>query len=184
VPFFESPEGSQWPEDWSRDGRFILINDRNAGIVALPTKGDRKPIRVMLSDTGVIDYSQLSPDGHWMAYTSTESGQAEVRIASFPDFRNGKQVSASGGHALRWRQDGKELFYMTGDGQLMAVGFAASGSTFDTTAPEKLFATGTIVGTPGGEPYAVASDGRFLVLDSVEDGQPIVVRLNWTSMLK
>jgi Tol biopolymer transport system component len=119
VPFFESPEGSQWPEDWSRDGRFILINDRNAGIVALPTKGDRKPIRVMLSDTGVIDYSQLSPDGHWMAYTSTESGQAEVRIASFPDFRNGKQVSASGGHAPRWRQDGKELFYMTGDGQLM-----------------------------------------------------------------
>ena len=121
VPLFESPEGSQWPDDWSSDGRFILINDRNVGVVALPTTGDRKPIRLLLSDA-VIDESHVSPDGRWVAYASTESGRAEIRVASFPEFKNIKQVSAGGGNDPVWRRDGKELFYMTGDGQIMAVG--------------------------------------------------------------
>jgi Tol biopolymer transport system component len=47
VRVFGSPAGSEWPDDWSRDGRFILINDRNTAIIALPTMGDRKPIRLL-----------------------------------------------------------------------------------------------------------------------------------------
>jgi WD40 repeat protein len=187
VPVFESAEGHQWPDDWSRDGKFILINDRNAGIVDLPTTGDRKPIRLLLSPSAVIDEAHFSPDAQWVAYVSTESGQAEIHVASFPEFQITKQVSAGGGNAPQWRGDGKELFYMTGDGQIMAVGVSATGLTLNTTAPKKLFATGVSTGTPGGNHYAVSFDGnRFLVPTSAQDSRPtpITVMLNWTSTLK
>jgi serine/threonine protein kinase len=184
VQMFASPEGSQWPDDWSRDGRFILINDRNRGIRALPTTGDRKPIRLMLSDT-VVDESQFFPDGRWVAYVSTEPGQAEVFVTPFPDFTYHRQVSTGGGNAPRWRRDGKELFYMTGDGQLMAVEVKVSDTTLDTTAPTKLFATGVTAGTPGGNTFSVSGDGnRFLVLGRDSRSTPISVILNWTSLLK
>jgi eukaryotic-like serine/threonine-protein kinase len=164
VAVFESKEGSQWPDDWSSDGRFILINDRNAGIVALPTTGDRTPIRLLRSDA-VIDEAHFSPDGRWVAYVSTESGQAEIFVASFPEFKQIKQVSADGGNEPLWRGDGKELFYVTGDGELMAVGVSVAGSVLHTTAPQKLFATRISTGTPGVNRYAVSADGtRFLVL--------------------
>jgi tRNA A-37 threonylcarbamoyl transferase component Bud32/dipeptidyl aminopeptidase/acylaminoacyl peptidase len=188
VPVFESSEGSQWPHDWSHDSQFILINDRNRGIVALPTAGDRKPMRLLLSAApDVIDDGQFSPDSRWLAYASTESGQAEVRVASFPEFRNIKQVSAGGGVEPRWRGDGKELFYITSYGQIMAVGVSDTGSRLDTTAPRKLFTTRVSTGIPGSYKYAASANGsRFLVLSPVDDsrGTPITVVLNWPSMLK
>jgi Tol biopolymer transport system component len=187
VPVFASTERPQWPDDWSRDGRFILINDGNVGIVALPTTGDRKPTPLLRSDEAVIDYSRFSPNGRWVAYASTESGQAEIRVASFPEFTHIKQVSAGGGQAPQWRGDGKELFYMTGDGQLMAVGVRVTGSMLETTTPKKLFATRVRTGTPGTARYAVSADGnRFLVSGPVQDSRPapLTVILNWTSMLK
>jgi hypothetical protein len=187
VQVYESTEGHQWPDNWSADGRFILINDRNVGIVALPTTGDQKPIRLLHSDTAVIDYSRFSPDGHWVSYTSTETGQAEIWVASFPGFRNIKKVSAGGGQGAQWRRDGKELFYLTGDGQLMAVGVSVNESKLETTTPKRLFATGVRTGTPGSDRYAVSADGnRFLVLAPVPDSRPapLTVIVNWTSLLK
>ena len=79
------------------------------------------------------------------------------------------------------------MFYMTGDGQLMAVGVSVTGSMLDTTAPKKLFATRAGAGTPCANDYDVSADGkRFLVLESVRDSRPtpITVILNWTAMLK
>jgi Tol biopolymer transport system component len=187
LPVFESPEGSQWPDDWSRDGQLLLINDRNSGIVVLPMTGDGKPRRLLLSDKAVIDKPTFSPDVRWVAFASTESGPAEIMVASFPEFTNIKQVSAGGGHLPEWRPDGKELFYMTGDGELMAVEVRDTGSTLDTAAPRKLFDTRATAGTPGSNRYAVSADGnRFLVLAPAADSrpEPIAVVLNWTSLLK
>lgn len=145
-------------------------------------------MRLLLSAApDVIDNACFSPDGRWVAYASTESGQAEIRVASFPEFRNIRQVSAGGGVEPRWRGDGKELFYITSYGQLMAVGVSDTGSMLDTTAPRKLFATRVSTGIPGSSHYAVSADGsRFLVLSPIEDNRatPITVVLNWTSMLK
>jgi dipeptidyl aminopeptidase/acylaminoacyl peptidase len=187
VAVYESSEGSQWPDDWSRDGRYILINDRNTGIVALPTAGDRKPIRVVRSNTAVLDEAHLSHDGRWVAYVSTESGQPEIRVASFPSFTDVKQVSTNGGHQPMWRADGKELFYLTSDGDMMAVDVRVAGSRLEATAPEKLFAARVMASTPGTNTYAVSRDGsRFLVLGSDQDNgpEPITVILNWPSLLK
>ena len=96
-------------------------------------------------------------------------------------------MSAGGGNEPQWGRDGKELFYRTTDGQLMAVGVSVTGSMLDTTAPKKLFATGVRSGTPTVNRYAVSGDGsRFLVLASDQDNRPtpITVILNWTSTLK
>jgi Tol biopolymer transport system component len=189
VLVFASPEGSQWPDDWSSDGQFILINDRNVGIRALATSGDRNSIRLLLSDAAVVDEARFSPDGRWVAYASTESGLAEIYVASFKggEFKDGKQVSLGGGNEPQWRRDGRELFYMTGVGQVMSVGVSITGSSLETTAPRKLFATRASAATFGENTYAVSADGeRFLVLAPVQDSRPapIMVVLNWTSLLK
>jgi len=67
------------------------------------------------------DEPRVSPDGHWVAYNTDESGRWEVYIASFPGFTERRQVSNNGGVQGYWRKDGKELFYLTLDGNLVSV---------------------------------------------------------------
>ena len=69
------------------------------------------------------DNPRVSPDGHWVAYNSIESGRWEVYVAAFPTFADKRQVSVNGGCQPLWRKDGKELFYLTLEGKLMAVDF-------------------------------------------------------------
>ena len=64
---------------------------------------------------------QFSPDGKWISYTSDESGQAEIYLRAFPSGSTRIQVSIAGGRIARWRQDGKELYYVSPDLKSMAV---------------------------------------------------------------
>src|SRR5439155_355918 len=79
--------------------------------------------------------ARFSPDGQWVAYESSESTSTELYVASFPAFDNRRQLTAHGGIAPRWRSDGKELFYLTPDGKLMAadVTGSISGTVKDNT---------------------------------------------------
>ncbi len=188
VPVFESTEGNQWPDDWSRDGRFILINDRNAGILALPTTGDRKPIRLLRSATAVIDYARFSPDGRWVAYASTESGQAEDLRRLLPRVQ-GHQTGVG-----RWWQPASVAARRKGvvlhDGRRPAHGrrgqrhrFHAGDNSPQATVRDPHQSREHLVRNT----YAVSGDGgRFLVLGPVQDSRStsITVTLNWTSMLK
>ena len=56
-----------------------------------------------------------------MAYASNETGKWEIYVTSFPDARGKWQVSTGGGEQPRWRRDGKELFYLSSDGKMMAA---------------------------------------------------------------
>lgn len=56
--------------------------------------------------------AQFSPDGKFVAYASSETGNWEVYISPFPGFGSKWQVSRGGGEEPRWRNDGKELFYL------------------------------------------------------------------------
>jgi hypothetical protein len=62
-------------------------------------------------------FEQISPDGRWLAYSSTETGQSEIYVPSFPSGANRWQVSMTGGNFARWRADGKELYYMSRNNQ-------------------------------------------------------------------
>jgi Tol biopolymer transport system component len=122
---------AKWPVSWSRDGRTLLFvtSSRRTGndIWVLPLSGDRKPYALMEEEYNE-NWAAFSPDGRWIAYSSTESGDAEVYVTAFPPATSpgGRAnrkwlISGRGGWQPRWRRDGKELFYLSSDRKLMAV---------------------------------------------------------------
>jgi hypothetical protein len=128
--------------------------------------------------------AQFSPDGTWIAYQSNESGRHEVYIQPFKGGRDRLRISVNGGVQARWRRDGRELFYLTLDGQLMAVPIASAdgGRSLRAGAPVALFQTrlGAIQGVAL-HSYVVAPDGQRVLLDAVVEqaAAPIAFILNW-----
>ena len=181
---------NKFVSDWSPDGRFLLYNSidpfRNLDIWALPLDGDQKPFPVVQTDFEEHG-GQFSPDGKWIAYVSIKSGRYEVYVRPFAQ-RSGDEIriSSDGGDQVRWRPDGKELFYIARDGQLIAVPIrlGATSETVEAGTPVRLFMTrvgGWAAGLPGPQ-YVVSPDGlRFLMntLTGEVITSPITVILNW-----
>lgn len=155
----------KWPVSWSPDGRFILVvkNGSETGndVWVLPLFGDRKPYPFL--QTAVAEnWAAFSPDGKWVAYSSTQTGQAEVYVTPFPAKGRQWRVSTDGGSQARWRRDGHELFYLAPDRTLMAAVVNGQGSEFSIGAVEPLFE----FRFPYGQYHAfdVSADGqRFLI---------------------
>jgi serine/threonine protein kinase/Tol biopolymer transport system component len=149
--------------DWSKDGRYLLHTANGTGVEALwsvALSGDRKPFPVGTRPMGL---SQLSPDGHYIAYWSSESGRPEVYVTTFPDAGPKWQLSANGGRHPRWPIGAHEIFFVAPDGKLMAVPVNTS-ATFVPGVPKPLFDIGAEQFNSARQPFAVAADGqRFLV---------------------
>jgi serine/threonine protein kinase/Tol biopolymer transport system component len=128
--------------------------------------------------------AQFSPDGHWIAYVSNETGSWEVYVQAYPGTGGKWQVSTDGGDEPRWAGSGRELFYLHGN-TMMAVDVKAS-PTFSSGTPHVLFAGK--YETPGGvQNYAVTPDGqKFVMLKKQSDSSPpeIDVVLNWAQELQ
>ena len=131
---------------------------------------------------------QFSPDGKWIAYQSNETGHYEIYVQPFPGPGGGKwQITNDGGVEVRWRHDGREIFYIALDGRLMAmpIRMDSSAPSVEPGTPVALFrpriASGaTLQGFK--QQYAVSSDGqRFLVNSLTEEAttSPITLILNW-----
>jgi Tol biopolymer transport system component/tRNA A-37 threonylcarbamoyl transferase component Bud32 len=174
------------PTDWSRDGRFLLYEERDAkGIMSsweLPLEGDRKPVPLLQSGFSQTQ-PQLSPDGKWIAYTSDESGSVEVFLQTFPPSGGKWQVSTKGGREPRWRGDGKEIDYYSGNG-IWAAPVQSAGGRVQIGAAERLFSAIRLTGPEYS--YDVAPDGkRFLLIQPVaRDNSALTVIANWQSSLK
>jgi Tol biopolymer transport system component len=184
--------------DWSSDGRFLAyasISPKTAiDLWVLPLDGDRKPFPFLQTPFGE-GAGKFSPDGHWMAYQSNESGRWEVYVRPFSgaaqDGNNalgGKWlISTEGGTFVHWRSDGKELLYLDPKGKMIAVdvktGVLRGRPTFEFGVPRPLFDAQPY----GFFPYTVTGDGqRFLVTTKVvEEKSPNVnVVLNWPAELR
>jgi serine/threonine protein kinase len=188
-------DGIKTPDDWSRDGRFLLFMQRGKGtgndLWVLPMQGDHKPIPYLATKFNEAQ-AQFSPDGHWVAYTSNESGIPEIYVQPFPEPSGGKwPVSNGGGNQARWRRDGKELFYFTPDNTLMAVSVTTAGETFQPGVPKALFHAAVLGGTGGGPTtswrWDISPDGqRFLINTTLDEAtsSPVTVLLNWQSAMK
>ncbi len=137
------PGAPQRPADWSRDGKYLLFETDapRAGydIWVLPADTTEKPFP-FLATPFTETYPRFSPDGNWVAYASDESGRSEIYVQSFPMSGGRWQVSTNGGSQPRWRQDGRELFYVSSDLMLMAIEIG-SGSKFEYGQPVPLFKT-------------------------------------------
>jgi dipeptidyl aminopeptidase/acylaminoacyl peptidase len=170
---------AKWPVSWSADGRFILyvISSPLTGndIFVLPLSGDKKPFP-FLQTAAQENWAAFSPDGHWVAYSSDESGQAQVYVAAFPPSPAGRRwlVSKGGGSQARWRRDGKELYFMSSDREIMAASVTTSGSAVELRAAQPLFETHFPY--PAFHAFDVAADGqRFLVATVVTPpGSPVI----------
>jgi Tol biopolymer transport system component len=175
------------PTHWSRDGRYILETVTLAGrseIWVLPVSGNRKALPYLQSK--FEGYGFLSPGGEWLVYESLESGRAEVYVQTFPKPGGKWQVSTDAeARPPQWSRDGKELYYTSGAGKLMAVPIKGSGGRFEPGTPQALFDAPPPL--PGGASSIEASkDGRFLILAPTEEslGAPITLLVNWTAGLK
>ena len=176
------------PGDISPDGRWLLFHStpqgagRDVWVYPLGQTG-AQPLK--LAGTAADESSpRFSPDGRWVAYQTNESGRFEIAVRGFPSSERIWQVSAAGGIHARWSRDGRELFYVAPNGQLMSVQVSSSGSAFRTGPPVALFAP-RFAESPAANPfnsqYDVAADGRFLINVTLDDlaSAPITLILNW-----
>ncbi len=178
------PGGIQRSEDWSPDGRFLLYfgarTEGGSGLWVVNLEGEPKP-RKLLSGTTDPAYAQFSPDGRWIAYCSLESGRSEVYLTSFPEPGERIRVSVSGGSRPRWKGDGREIYFLSADNEMIAtpVRLAADG---EVGQARPLFR----IDPAGWRDYDVTPDGeRFLavVVVPVQDADAIAVTANWLSLL-
>lgn len=171
---------------WSPDGRLLLYTtqtgDRSWDTWALPLTGDRKPYPILDQKYAEMR-PRLSPDGHWMLYTSDETGRFEVYVQTFPPSGGKWQVSVNGATVGHWRADGKEIVFEGLDRKVMAVDVKL-GTTFEAGIPHTLF---EVPGAIAGGRLAMTNDGqRFLIpLPSKSDERATLrVVLNWPADIK
>jgi len=177
------------PDSWTPDGKFLVYSqpgpNKNSQLWVLPasgTEGAGKPHLLHdapFSETG----AQISPDGRWVAYVSSESGASEVYLQPFPAPGGKIRISTQGGRAPRWSRDGRELFYWAGLGtaELVSVEIQTA-PIFRAGLPQSLFKLAA------GTTWDVAPDAkRFLVeqIPGVEDGgRRLEAVVNWFDELR
>jgi serine/threonine-protein kinase len=136
----------------------------------------------------------ISPDGRWLAYQSNESGNFDIYVRPMRDVDRGARftVSTGGGTQPRWARNGRELFYLSPQSEMMGVQ-VGNGDTWSSAAPVKLFdASGFYTGGTANpyDNYDVAKDGRFLMIKpkgTAGEGAPstnLIVVQNWFEELK
>jgi Tol biopolymer transport system component len=193
------PEGFfQVPNDWSADGRFLAFT--NSGFA--PSQNE------MQGDVWLVDMARnrrvlhliqtpfheanpaFSPDGRWLAFMSNESGRAEVYVQSFVAGEEPRLVgerillSRRGAAALRWRRDGRELFYLGADGRVYSVPVTLGAKVrVGEEAPLFTVSTEARAAIHGLSGFDVSPDGEQFLIPIVKSAErsEIVVMQNWES---
>ena len=129
--------------------------------------------------TASESWSDLTPDGRWLAFASDQTGSSEVYLRRLDGSGGALRVSSAGGMQPRWRSDGRELFYVDGSGRLMAVPLGPLDLP-SPGAPVLLFDAQLEDGQ-----YDVTADGQRFVVNSplATESLPISVDLDWRQRL-
>jgi eukaryotic-like serine/threonine-protein kinase len=172
--------------DWSPDGRYLSYDafNINQGRMAnwiLPLFGDKKPFQSAPVSGSQYD-GLFSPDGHWLAYFSSETGQPEVYVVPFPGPGGKYQISHGGGWQACWDKKGDLYFLSTGN-QLMKAELNLSGQSLQVKSLRPLFQMNLLdVSAPL---FDVTADGqRFVAVTPARaESSSISVLLNWPALL-
>lgn len=175
---------------WSPDGTYMVHIEQsgptNAAIWALSLTGDKKsfPVVQPQSPQSRIVQFRLSPDGRWLAYSSTESGREEVYVTHFPSGEGRWQVSQNGGTFPQWRADSKELWFIGIDISVQASSVNTNGKEFASDPVRTMFRMNYVA--PVGNPFDVAPDGQRLIFSTYPESAPtpLVLVTNWLAELK
>jgi eukaryotic-like serine/threonine-protein kinase len=182
----DTPE-DKFVTDWSRDGTTLVFSSRGEqgwDLWAMRVTGDRKPFPLRKTKFSEAT-ATLSPDGRFLAYQSSESGQNEIYVQEFPEARSKLQISMSGGRDAQWRADGRELYYCTPDGHIMAVAIE-KGPSFAAGTPQPLFVARFSPMTTRSR-FRPSPDGQRFLVNVPRPGDataPAVVVQNWGSALE
>ena len=188
---------TQQPTAIAPDGTRLIVAE-----IVPTTSGDLRVLRMenktggprqtepLLQTTFNELNGEISPDGHWLAYQSNDSGLFQISVRPFPNVDSGHwTISPSGGTMPVWARSGTELFYLDGTNTLTAVPVRTT-PTFSAGTPTKLFGVRDVPGGAG-RTYDVSPDGqRFLVIkdgasgDQTSTPSSIVVVVNWSEELK
>jgi len=171
VEALSESELNFFPLSVSPDGRWAIGESQTDNIdimiLDLQTKGEPE---AFLASEFLDRDPNFSPDGKWVAYASNESGNSEIYVRPFPAAGGRWQVSDGGGRFPRWSGDGRELFYRTSDG-IMVAEIDTTGGAFRVDKAESLFEgsfRGGMFGIGIGgyifSDYAVAPDGQRFVM--------------------
>jgi serine/threonine protein kinase/Tol biopolymer transport system component len=174
---------------WSPDGKYLTYlwgdGEKMVSLWMVPLAGDAKPVAIVQppsQQSNIYSY-RISPDSHWLAYVSDESGQQDVYITSFPGGKGKWKVSANGGAYPAWSGSGKELFFESITNDFFVCTVAVKGSEIDVGTPQHLLHTSS----PGiGISFDVSSDGKRLLVNRAEEETqaPLQLVTNWPAELK
>jgi Tol biopolymer transport system component/DNA-binding winged helix-turn-helix (wHTH) protein len=194
--------GFMAPTDWSHDGRFILYNnsalpavthDFPSDVFAIDMARNRKVIP-LLTTPFYENNAVFSPDGKWLAFLSDESGQAEIYMQALDRGNDSLRVtgerfliSRQGAQCLRWRKNGKELYYLGSDGLVYAVTLDFRSGAVRAGRPEPLFTIDAEARATNHSvvSFDVSADGSRFVIPSMTPGESsaLVVLRDWESLL-
>jgi hypothetical protein len=185
---FAGPE-FQTPVAVTPDGRHVIVYERFQDLSLLDlAKPDRlQPLLHGPADERLAD---ISPDGQWIAYESSESGGgSEILLRPFPNVNDRREkISQSGGRYPAWGPKGSDrLYYQDPDGRMMAVPVRLSPTLTIGTAVPLFTWQKPPAGRSGQQFHLSPVDGRFLMTKPTETrpGGPTTVSLvmNWTALL-
>ena len=174
------------PTSWSPDEKYLLLA-RTGRMILFALDGSQKQIPVG-SRNGNSRWGRISPNGKFIAFTSNESGRDEIYVQAMPPATVYRNLSINGGRSPRWSQDGKELFFVSPDAEMMAVDISLDPIN-SPPVPHRLFQLKREVPMDlAGSPYDVRPDGQqFLVFMRTQrrtQDAPITVVLNWWAELR
>jgi dipeptidyl aminopeptidase/acylaminoacyl peptidase len=180
--------------DWSRNGQYLayLRISGGAELMVLPRNGEPYSLLGKLSATS----AQFSPNAgipKWVAYSidDTGDGQREIFLIPFVPGRTGDtdriQISDNGGFHVRWRADGRALFYQALDGTMMEVPVDGTGAEFHHGKPSPLFRSVVPQTRSPDYLFDVTADGqKFLIVEPIEKAEmlPLTLVTDWRASRK
>ncbi len=174
----------QTPASISHDGTRLFFDSVTAGtgpdIWSISLVDRQQPPQVVLQTRFSESSLHISPDGHWAAYNSNESGRSEIYVQAFQVLGAKLMISTDGGAEPHWSPDGRELFYRKGDTMIGVT--LTFGASITAGTPRVLFEGQYQISDTGIGGYDVARDGRFLMVEPTSLPRPatqITVVLNW-----
>ena len=162
-------ELEELPYSVSPDGKRLAFsrNRGSADIFTASIEGDASHMKLgkpelFLGTPSMEWLPAFSPDGHWLAYMSDESGTNEIYVRPFPGPGGRWQISAGGGASPAWLRTGRELLFQGPDRRVMAVDYKAAGDSFILLKPRP-WSEGKVLGTGSVPTWDPAPDGKYLV---------------------
>jgi serine/threonine-protein kinase len=179
----------------SPDGKHVLLVETTpagGNDINLLTMDEKKSVTPLVHTPYREFNGEISPDGRWLAYESSESAVNQVYVRPFPNAEAGHwQISTAGGTRPLWARNGRELFYVGPDSKLMVVPVVVRGENFIPGNPTKVFDVSISTSSPG-RTYDISPDGqRFLLIKENSGAEQasttpasMIVVLNWLEELK